>query len=211
MHIVQNTVALIEEEPKISVRKLISVGIPSFIVAVMISMITHQYAHTLVASTICGTEQMKIGHAMNVIDLHTVQTPCAVSSLAGPVWTFVLALVSFGLLLKYPRNLFVASMAFVNVTLRLPETIAVFLQLLIDRKVSLVVDESSLPTLLHFKEPTIATVIMCFYSIILIFFTMIVVHDMKAIPKKWYIALGLFLLLGSVESILWRALTPLFA
>lgn len=200
--------ALLEEEPKIPTRTLVIVGIPSFIVAVAVSLFTHHAAHSLIASTFCGTFQSHPGHIMNVIDLHSSPGSCAASSLAGPVWTFFLAIASFALLLRYPRNLFIASMAFVNVTLRLPETVAVFFQLFFNRHVNLVVDESASLALLQFKEPTIATVIMCFYSITLIFFAVIVVHDMKAVPRKWFIALGLFLLLGTVESLLWNSFTP---
>jgi hypothetical protein len=47
---------------------------------------------------------------------------------------------------------------------------------------------------------------MCFYSIMLLFFSLIVVHDIRRVPYKWLIALVCLLLLGTIEQVVWNAL-----
>ncbi len=203
--------ALLEEEPRHSIKTLLLIGIPSFILAVALSLFSHQYAHKIAADTFCHsqTDQQQAA-LLDIIDFHGTQDGCAGAALAGPVWTFGLALFSFALLLRQPQNLFFASMAFVNATIRLPETITVFLQLLINNNIKLVVDESSSLSLIRLHDMTIPTVIMCFYTITAIFFAIIVVHDIKKVPYKWVVAFVCFLLLGSIENVVWDVVKPLF-
>lgn len=201
--------ALREDEPTHPLRTLFLFGIPSFLLAVAISLVTHQYAHVLVGSSVCGTAAAQ--PAMVLVSLHGGSTPCALGALAGPVWTFGLALGSFTLLLRNPGNLFFASMAFVNATTRIPETITVFTQLLMHNTTHLVADESSSLTLLGLHDATIPTVIMCFYSILLVFFAVIVVHDIRRLPYKWIVALACLLLLGTVEQAVWQTIGGFFA
>ncbi len=192
--------ALLQDEPTISYRTLLLVGIPSFIVAVAISLLSHQHAHRLGDQTFCGDRPAAVTTAVSLLNLETPPGECGLSALAGQAWTFGLALVSFALLLRFPRNLFVMSMAFVNATARLPEAITLFLQYLINSRTALIVDESVSLSLMGLTDPTIPTVIMCFYSLLLLFFSIIVVHDIKALRYKWPIALGLFLVIGFIES-----------
>ncbi len=91
-------------------------------------------------------------------------------------------------------------MAFVNATARLPEAVTVFFQYLLHGRTALQVDESISLSLMGLTDPTIPTVIMCFYSLLLLFFSIIVVHDIKAVRYKWAIALVLFATAGFIEA-----------
>ncbi|MDI6766315.1 MAG: hypothetical protein QME52_05775 [Bacteroidota bacterium] len=125
------------DEPKYSTKKLLVIGIPAFFLAVLISTITHEYAHFVVNKFACnGTE---IGLGISYIDIPDMQSNCPLAAAAGPAWTFLLALASFGYYLHNPRNLFAAAMAFVNASSRIPETITVFLQLLVSSQLDNVV------------------------------------------------------------------------
>ncbi len=203
--------ALLQDEPTISSRRLLLVGIPCFIIAVAISLLSHQHAHRLGERTFCGDRGAIVMPASSLLNLETPPGDCGFSALSGQIWTIGLAIASFALLLRFPRNLFVMSMAFVNATARLPEAITLFLQYLINSRAALHVDESVSLSLMGLTDPTIPTVIMCFYSILLLFFSIIVVHDVRTVRYKWPIALGLFLATGFVESgVLW-VLGPVFA
>jgi hypothetical protein len=195
---------LIEEEAPHSLRTLLAVGVPSFVAAVAISVVTHQTAHHLIGNAVCGGVVEPAG-------FHTAEAPCALGSLAGPVWTFALAIASFAVMLRRPHNLFFSMMAFVNASIRLPETLSVFFRLLVHDVAEKGIDEGSSLGLLRLHDQTIPTVIMCFYSIMVVFFALIVVHDMRRVPYKWAVALGLFLVLGFVEEGVWALVGPYLA
>jgi hypothetical protein len=194
--------ALIEEERPHSLRTLLAIGIPSFLAAVAISVISHQAAHHLIGNAVCG------GVAVTPASVHEAESPCALGALAGPVWTFALALASFAVMLRRPHNLFFAMMAFVNASIRLPETLSVFFRLLVHDVAEKGIDEGSSLGLLRLHDQTIPTVIMCFYSIMVVFFALIVVHDMRRVPYKWAVAVALFLALGFVEQGVWALVGP---
>jgi hypothetical protein len=202
--------ALLEEEPSHPTRTLLAVGIPSFLAAVAISLVSHQCAHLLVGKSVCSPAAAS--SAVELIGFHAGSTgACALGDLAGPVWTFGLGLASFALMLRNPHNLFFAAMAFVNATSRLPETLTVFFQLLVHNAPHAGLDEGSSLGLLRLHDPTIPTVIMCFYSILLVFFSIIVVHDIRRVPHKWAVALLFFLALGFVEQAVWTLVGPVFS
>ena len=203
--------SLIEEEKKFPAQKLLLIGIPVFIFAVAISILSHQYAHIIVNKTICGAENSHGINIVRTVDLHSEQGMCAIASFAGPLWTFLLAIVSFSLFIRHPSNLFLASMAFVNASTRIPETVTVFLQLLFHNKAKLVVDESSSLTLLHLHDPTIPVLILFFFSLITIFLTITVVHDTKMVPWKWLVALALFLSIVPIENLVWNLFAPIIS
>ncbi|HLB01192.1 MAG TPA: hypothetical protein VJO14_07375 [Bacteroidota bacterium] len=201
--------ALLEDEPTYTGRKLLLIGFPALLIAVAISLVAHQEAHRVGLSTFCsGTT----GFATPVRSLGGIENRsdgCGMSALAGQLTTLGLGVLSFALLLRYPRNLFFISMAFVNATARLPETITVFLQYLIHNGTSLRVDESVSLTLFGLTDPTIPTVIMCFYSLVLLFFAIIVVHDVRSVRYKWPIAFALFAFMGYIEyGVMW-AIAPI--
>ena len=187
------TMPLKEEEPKHPLRKLLILGIPAFMLAVVVSTTTHQYAHSLATKA-----------AMR--SLYSPALTNSFSAAAGPTWTFVLALVSFGFFLHNPKNLFAASMAFVNASTRVIETISVFFQMLLHGKTSIIADESLSLSLIPFKDPTISIVMLCFFSMITLFLTLIIIHDTKTVPRKWLVAMILFLLLGPMENYVMRVL-----
>lgn len=201
--------ALIEEEPKYSWKVLTFIGIPSFLIAVLLSVMIHQYSHIIINRTVCKSESS--AKIVKVMDFHRLEGGCALSSVAGVASTFILALASFAFYMKYPRNLFAGSMAFINASARLPETITVFLQLLIHNKTRVVVDESSSLSLIHLQDPTVSVIIMCFFSLTVLFLTIIVIHDTKTIRWKWAVVLVLFVLLGPLENVIGRFIGPFVA
>ena len=190
--------ALIEEEPSHPRHALLVRGVPALLAAFAISVAAHEAAHRLAGGTGCGVA--------TGTDIAT-----ALGSLAGPVVTFGLALASFAIMLRRPNSLFFAAMAFVNVTLRLPETLSVFFRLLLNNAAQGTIDEGSSLALLRLHDMTIPTVIMCFYSIMSVFFAVIVVHDVRRVPYKWIAAVILFLLLGFLEQGLLSLAAPLLS
>ena len=202
---------LIQAEPRHSTRFLIFVGIPAFILAVVISLCIHQYAHMTVKKYSCGPGHSKESHVVSIIDYSDDESDCPAAAFAGISSTLFLALLSFGLFIHHPRNVFLASMAFVNATNRLPESFTVFFQLLFKRKATYIADESIALNLMHFKDPTAFVVIMCFYTLTILFLSIIVVHDVRIIPRKWLVALLLFMALIPLENLLWKAIAPLFS
>jgi len=194
---------LLEEEKKLPRRTLLLVGVPSFVIALVLSLLIHQWAHVLVFRHACGSEGVQFIKAMNLNGAHT---ECPMSSLAGTASTFVLALTCFALYMRFPHNLFLGSMAFVNAILRLPEAVTVFFQLLVNRKANLNVDESAALALLRFSDPAAATVLICFFSLTIFFLAVTIIHDTRMIQRKWLIALCLFAAMIPLENLLWRAI-----
>lgn len=190
--------ALREEEQKLPARYLFRKGVPAFLFAVFVSVIIHFLAHLLVG-ILSSRSAINIE---NHIDFITNAHPAA--TVAGPISTFVIALVSFWYFLHNPGNLFAASLAFVNASTRLIETISVFFQMLIHKKTTLVVDESLSLSIIPLSNPTLAVVFLCFLSLSLIILTLIIVHDSKGIPYKWLVASVLFILTISLEKIIWQ-------
>lgn len=192
--------ALLQNEPAIPRGRITLIGIPSLLIAVAISLATHWWAHRYGQAAFCGgTGASPVTPAFWLIDGESPPGTCGLSALSGQVWTFGLALASFALLVRFPRNLFLMSMAFVNASARIPESVTVFLQYLINNRTSLNVDESVSLSLLGAADPAIPTVIMCFYSLLLIFFTIIVIHNMKGVRFKWPIALTAFAAMAFIE------------
>lgn len=202
--------ALLQDEPPISARVLLLRGIPFFLLAVALSLIVHDQAHVFGGTAFCGGDDELFRTAGFLPNAEDSAADCGMSALAGQLTTLGLAIISFALFLRYPRNLFLLSMAFVNATTRLPETLTVFLQYLIHNETSLRVDESASLTLIGLSDPTIPTVIMCFYSLLLLFFSIIVVHDIRGVRYKWPIALSLFAGLGYLETAMSTAMNSFF-
>lgn len=201
---------LIEAETKHSIRFLLLAGIPAFVIAVIISMCIHQYAHMAVKKYSCDAAQTGGNSATGVSDNADGESDCPAAAFAGIVSTFLLALLSFALFIHHPRNLLLASMAFVNAATRVPESFIVFFQLMFRQGATHVADESVALQLMHFKDPTAFVVILCFYTLTLLFLTITVIHDIKFIPHKWLIASLLFAALIPFENLLWRIIAPLF-
>ena len=197
---------LLEEEQLLSRRKLILFGIPSFVLALVLSLLFHQWAHVLVFKHACGTDGT---HLIKVMNLNGTHTGGPLSSFAGTAATFMLALASFALYMRFPTNLFFGSMAFINAILRLPEAATVFFQLLLNRKADVAVDESTALALLRFRDPAAATVILCFFCLTIFFLAVTIIHDTRMVPKKWAIALGLFVAIIPLETLLWNVIAPM--
>ncbi|GEM_PF-2071033 len=202
---------LIEPEAAHSNRVALLAGIPSLIAAVIVSLIIHQYVHTIVRKHACeGRSDMQvtsISFQHSSIDT----TDCPLSSLAAVSATLILALGSFGIFIHSPRNLFFAAMAFINATARLPEAITLLSQFVVNKQSKLISDESSALTLLHFKDPTAYTVILLFYVVSLFFFAVTIIHDARALRGKWLIALALLLLMWPLQQILSKLIADIIS
>lgn len=208
----QHTVAmaLLKDVPTLPLKRLLLVGVPALILAVALSLLSHREAHRFGDAAFCGdAKAATTTPAFWLIDGESATGTCGMSALAGEAWTFGLALASFALLVRFPGNLFLMSMAFVNASARIPESVTIFLQYLINNKTSLHVDETVALSLMGPVDPAIPTVIMCFYSLLLLFFSIIVVHNVKTVRYKWPIAAVLFLAMSFIERGILRALGPL--
>ncbi len=196
------------DEPKYPAKKLLLIGIPAFFLAVLISTVTHEYAHIVVNKFACnGTEA---GFGISYIEISDMKLNCPFAAVAGPAWTFLLALASFAYYLHHPCNLFAGAMAFVNASSRIPETVTVFFQLLLHNKTTLIVDESLALSLFRLKDPTVSIVFMCFFSIIIVFLTLTIINDTKTISRKWLVALVLFVALIPLKYLISIVVIPLF-
>ncbi|MBI5019863.1 MAG: hypothetical protein HZB59_00305 [Ignavibacteriales bacterium] len=197
--------ALREEEPKLPRKYLLQKGIPLFLLAVLVSIIFHFLTHALFGSIIGKSNLDIAGSTEFVTNYHPV------AAAAGTIVTLIVAFVSFWYFLHNPQNLFAASMAFVNASMRLTEIVTVFIQMLIYKKTTVIADESIWLSLIHFNNPTPIIVLLCFLSLVIIFLTIIIVHDSRCIPYKWGIALILFILLIPLENFIWTLLRLLVA
>ena len=185
-------------------------GIPVFILAMTLSVFSHHYAHMMVKKYSCGSHQEQHVKIINITDRLSSENPdCAEASFAGITSTFILALTSFAFFIHHPRNLFLASMAFINATMRLPETITIFLQYLFHQKTTLIADESVALKLLHMHDQTAAVVILWFYSITIIFLSITIIHDTKVLPAKWVIAFVLFSAIMPLKFIAEKFVAPI--
>ena|SRR5689334_14583365 len=194
---------LLQDDPKYGWKRLLLLGLPAFVAAVMISGATHRYAHLFAEGTATQLTAREIVASAGLGDVHTA-TPAG--AVAGPAWTFFLALLSFTLYMRFPRSLFLGAMAFVNASMRLPETVTVFLQLLFTNRTQIVVDESLSLALIRLNDPTLSVILLCFFSLTILFLTVTIVHDTKMVPWKWAVAVTLFFLIAPLQSALWRVL-----
>jgi hypothetical protein len=150
--------ALREEEPKFQAKYLVRKGIPLFLIAVVISVLLHSLAQTLIGSMIGKSNLNVAGSSEFLINQHPV------AAAAGTIFTLVIAFVSFRYSLHFPHNLFAVSMAFVNASMRLTEIVTVFIQMLIYKKTTVIADESILLSLIPLNNPTPIIVLLCFLS-----------------------------------------------
>ena len=202
-------VPLIEPEPRYSTKFLILLGVPSFILAVALSLCVHQYAHQAAKKYSCGAGTSGTS-VVSIIERTDDASGCPTAALAGVSSTFIVAVLSFAFFLHHPKNIFFASMAFVNAASRLPETLTVLFQLLFHQQATIAVDESTALKLMHFKDPTAGVVLLFFYALTMIFLSLTIIHDTRIVPRKWLIALILFVGLAPLENLLWKFVPPLF-
>jgi hypothetical protein len=200
---------LLKDIPTLPAKRVMLVGIPALLLAVAFSLVSHREAHLLGDRTFCGgSPAAAAGPVLRLMEGETPPGSCGASALAGALWTLGLAVGSFALLVRFPGSLFLMSLAFVNASARIPESVTVFLQYLINNKTTLRVDESLSLALIGSVDPAIPTVIMCFYSLLLICFTIIVVHNVKVVRYKWGIALSVFAAMTFIERGIFWVLAP---
>ena len=181
-------------------------GIPSLLIAIVCSMLVHHYAHDIARRHACPREEAP-NVEFTLLQEGTEGTPeCPVASLAAISATLALGLVSFGLLLRNPRNVFFALLGFVNITMRLPGGLASFVHILMRRTTPIPADEAVALNLLHLGDPVGYIFILALYVIALVFFALIIVNDTRTVPRKWIVALILFVLLPPFEAWLWPVL-----
>jgi hypothetical protein len=192
--------ALLKEEAPVSARKLLVAGIPAFVAAMAFSLLTHQLAHRFGEEAFCGGGPAAAADPVSIIRPDAPGETCGAAALAALAWTLGLAVVSFILMLRRPSNLLLISLGFINATDRVPETATMFLQYLIHSRSWLRSDESAALSLIGFADPTIPMVILCAMTLLLVFFSVIIVHDVKTVRYKWVIAAALFAAAGLIET-----------
>jgi hypothetical protein len=193
---------LAEEAPTYTTRTLVAVGIPSFLIAVMVAVLTHLGVHALV-----GRSLLADGTVQAVASLND-HNAGPISSAAGTAWTFLFAVASFALYLRFPNNLFLGSLAFVNASIRIPQTVSVFLELLFTGKAATGTDEGTLLLLIRLTDPTLSVLLMCFFSLTILFLTITVIYDTRTIPWKWGVALALFLAIPPLDRLMTISAAP---
>jgi hypothetical protein len=191
--------ALIEEPKKYPLPTLLWIGIPSFLIAVIISIGSHLGAHYIAGLILPRFENLQSTLAGIPQEDYTTNP---FSALFGLIWTFLFSLGSFAFFLHHPRSLFATSMAFVNTTLRLPEMVSVFIQFLFYNRTTLPVDESYSLYLLRLTNPTLPVLFLCFFSLSMIFLTVTIIHDTKTIPWKWLVAVFSFIAIILIKNLL---------
>jgi hypothetical protein len=197
---------LLNEEPKLPAHRLLKIELPLFFLALLISVLIHQVAHNVVYRKFCAGNYPMNRQPSAILETHT---DCPEAAIAGVVATFLTAVASFAIYIRNSNILFFGSAAFINATIRLPETIAVFLQMLLRQKTDLNVDESIALRMLHMHDPAVAILILCFFSLTIFFLAITIIHDTMIIPSKWAIAACLFALIIPLDVLLRRMIEPM--
>ena len=177
----------VEEIPKLAPRALLERGIPALLAATVLSVLTHQYTHIIANNVFCSGDSAGSLSEIRLLDNH-IQANCGISSAAGPLWTFFLALLSFALFLRHQESLFFSSMAFVNACYRLPHAVGMIYRLSLSNRTAIPADESLSLALVNIKDPSGLIAILFFYSLISTFLAITIIHDLKILPAKWLIA-----------------------
>jgi len=209
---------LVEDEPKYSPKLLLIAGIPIFVLTFSFSLLWHHTAHALADKYLPSAEQAPSGEAGSrgqdpvFPDGKLIDQPQGkIPSLAGLGATVMLAIASFALFIHYPKNLVLASLAFVNATSRIPDASQAFAATITGSVPRIAGDEWVALHLLHFKDPTASLVVLGSYLLTTIFFSIFVVHDVKMVPRKWAVAFLLFALALPGERIAWGVLSRLIS
>ena len=191
-----------DDEPTLPTRELLLFGIPSVIGAIIVSMLVHQFsdlvAHRLAAaSTLAGMPGNSFRRAM-------------FETVAAPSVTLLAALISFAAFLRFPKNLFLGALAFVNAIVRLPETVTLFIQLFFrPRPVIVQVQDGAILSVAH--NPTAEIVVLCFLSLTLLFVAVAIIHEMSSVKRKWLVALAVYAALIPLQPLMMKIIAPLVA
>jgi hypothetical protein len=194
-----------EEDAKLSGGKLILVGVPAFLSALLVSLILYQFSQ-LIAH--------RIQHGILPAGDSQVTAPrqgpfmTPFEALAGPVMNIVVAIGSFALFVRFPKNLFLSALAFISSSGRLREMLELWIQLFFRRAGPIEADEGSLVTALHLHNPTAAIVILTFVALALLFMSITVVHETRVVPRKWLVAACTVALLIPLQPLLSRIVIP---
>ena len=191
-----------DDEPTLPTRELLLFGIPSVIGAIIVSMLVHQFsdlvAHRLAeASTSAGMPGNSFRRAM-------------FETVAAPSVTLLATLISFAAFLRFPKNLFLGALAFVNAIVRLPETVTLFIQLFFrPRPVIVQVQDGAILSVAH--NPTAEIVVLCFLSLTLLFVAVAIIHEMSSVKWKWLVALAVYAALIPLQPLMMKIIAPLVA
>lgn len=197
---------LLQDEPKLPPHRLLKVELPLFLLALFVSVLIHQYAHNAVYRKTCAGNQPAVRLSSGFPEKNA---GCPVAAVAGTAATFITAIASFALYIRNTKNLFYGSMAFINASIPLPGSVAVFFQLLWRQKTDLTVDESLALRVLHLQDPAVGILILCFFSLTIFFLALTIIHDTKILPRKWAVASCLFLVIIPLEMVFRRVIEPI--
>ena len=124
--------------------------------------------------------------------------------------TLLAALISFAAFLRFPKNLFLGALAFVNAIVRLPETVTLFIQLFFrPRPVIVQVQDGAILSVAH--NPTAEIVVLCFLSLTLLFVAVAIIHEMSSVKWKWLVALAVYAALIPLQPLMMKIIAPLVA
>jgi hypothetical protein len=191
-----------DDEPTLGTRKLLLIGIPSVIGAIVVSMLVQQFsdllAHRLAAaSASAGMPGNSFRRAM-------------FETVVGPSVTLIAALISFAAFLRFPKNLFLGALAFVNAVVRLPETLTLFIRLFFrERTVIPPIQDGAVVAIAH--NPTAEIVVLCFLSLTLLFVGVAIIHELTSVKWKWFVALAVYAALIPLQPLLLKIMAPLIA
>src|SRR3989442_12100524 len=89
------------DEPKLPRRRLFVVGLPAFLAAIVLSILVHEYSHVIARRLLSDASFVQTQESPGV-----EQAPrhSPLQDLAGPIGTFLLAVVSFPLFVRLPHN-----------------------------------------------------------------------------------------------------------
>lgn len=189
--------ALIETSERYSVRRLLLSGVPAFLAAAAISIVSHILAHTLTRSALGLPPATVADWSLTATHVRADESPLV--ALAGPLWTILFGIVALPFFLRKPEGLFRASLVFVNSTLRLPSLVTLIYHLVNDGNRLPPGDENLALQVLPFVDPSARTAVVYFATLFTLFLALTVIHDTKVVPWKWGVALVAFLSLTPLQ------------
>lgn len=157
-------------DEKIKTPKLVTIviGILAIFAGAGVSFFIHQFAHIEAANYFCNSKLMLVKNAINFHDDCILDHHCAMSVLAGPFSTILLAIIALWVLTKFPFNHFITSLALINASARIGEGFILLLQMFLFRyKPTIVNDERFALGFINFPDMSGALVILFFYTLFL--------------------------------------------
>ncbi len=190
----------------------IFVGIIAIFIAAGVSYFFHQFAHIEFADHFCNNKLSMMNPHLNPHNDCFLDNNCAMSVLAGPFSNFFLATISLWMLIKFPYNYLLTSLALINSSARIGEAFILLLQMLLFRyKPTIVNDERYILGFINFPDMSGALVILFFY---ILFFSVLVIIAVRTFAWngwwKWVFVLAAIILPIPLNGLFQKYLHLLF-